>query len=153
MNHKPEPPPPDTLLDTHQKRVTMASDAILRRWVTWFGVVGTVVLGAFFFGFMIYQTIRGESEPANWLIKLTQTNYAALVGVPMSAVTAFCIVSLLKVTNGPIEFEVLGFKFRGASGPIVLWVLCFLAIVVAFRVLWPMAPNHARGCVISRVRK
>ena len=90
---------------------------------------------------MIYQTIRGESQPANWLIKLTQSNYAALVGVPMSAVTAFCIVSLLKVTNGPIEFEALGFKFRGASGPIVLWVLCFLAIVVAFRVLWPMAPN------------
>ena len=143
MNQEPEPPPPDPLLDSHQKRVTIASDAILRRWVTWFGVVGTVVLGAFFFGFMIHQTVRGESQPANWLIKLTRSNYAALVGVPMSAVTAFCIVSLLKVTSGPIEFEALGFKFRGASGPIVLWVLCFLAIVVAFRVLWPMAPNQA----------
>jgi hypothetical protein len=46
-------------------------------------------------------------------------------------------VSLLKVTSGPIEFEAIGFKFRGASGPIVLWVFCFLSIAVAFHLLWP----------------
>jgi hypothetical protein len=79
----------------------------------------------------------GESDPNNWLTKLTKTHYAALVGTPMSAVTAFCIVSLLKVTSGPIEFEALGFKFRGASGPIILWVLCFLAVAAAFHLLWP----------------
>lgn len=91
----------------------------------------------------MYQTIWGEPEPTNWLTMLTQNNYAALVGTPMSAVTAFCIVSLLKATSGPIEFEALGFKFRGASGPIVLWVLCFLSLVVAFRLLWPLSPNQA----------
>jgi hypothetical protein len=123
-------------VDGPLKHTAIASEARLRKWVTWIGVTGTSFLGTYFFGFMIYQTIWGESDPSNWLTKLTKTHYAALVGTPMSAVTAFCIVSLLKVTSGPIEFEALGFKFRGASGPIVLWVLCFLSVVAAFHLLW-----------------
>jgi len=86
---------------------------------------------------MIHQTIWGKPDSGNWLIELAKTHYAALVGTPMSAVAAFCVVSLLKVTHGPIEFEAFGFKFRGASGPIVLWILCFLSIVAAFHILWP----------------
>jgi len=105
-------------------------------------VLGTAVLGLFFFGYMGYQTIGGEAEPGNWLTKLMQTHYAALVGTPMSAVTAFCIVSLLKATSGPIEFEAVGVKFKGASGPIVLWILCFLVIVLAFWMLWSKEPGH-----------
>ena len=143
MNHEIDLAELDPHLDAHQKRASAASDAILRRWVTWFGVFGTLVLGAFFFGFMVYQALWGSSEPANWLVKLSLSNYPALVGTPMSAVTAFFIVSMLKVTNGSIEFEALGFKFRGASGPIILWILCFLAIVAAFRLLWPMTAIHA----------
>ncbi len=64
------------------------------------------------------------------------THWPALVGIPMSAISAFCIVSLLRVTNGPIEFEGLGFKFQGASGPVVLWVVCFLALAAALTLLW-----------------
>jgi len=124
-----------------QRHTLLASEGTLRKWVTWTGVTGTGILATFFFGFMIYQTIWGESEPTNWLVRLTSEHYAALVGTPMSAVTAFCIVSLLKVTSGPIEFEAFKtFTFRGASGPIVLWIFCFLAVVTAFRLLWPLTP-------------
>jgi len=35
----------------------------------------------------------------------------------------------------PIEFEGLGFKLKGAAGEIVLWMLCFLAISGAIRLL------------------
>ena len=136
MNHEQTSSPLDTPADTAQRHKTIASETLLRKWVTWVGVIGTGFLGTYFFGFMIYQTIWGESHPTNWLTQLTKTHYAALVGTPMSAVTAFCIVSLLKVTNGPIEFEVFAFKFRGASGPIILWVLCFLSIVFGFHLLW-----------------
>jgi hypothetical protein len=122
--------------ETAQRHKTIAAETLLRRWVTCVGVAGTGVLAAYFFGFMIVQTVWGKSAPQNWLIKLTNVHYAALVGTPMSAVTAFCIVSLLKVTNGPIEFEAIGFKFRGASGPIVLWILCFLAVALGFHLLW-----------------
>ena len=78
---------------------------LFRKWVTLVGVCGTVVLSMFFFGFLMYQTLWGCSKPSNRLNTIAETHYAALVGTPMSAVTAFCIVSLLKVTSGPIEFE------------------------------------------------
>jgi hypothetical protein len=42
----------------------------------------------------------------------------------------------LEQTSGPIEFEGLGFKFKGASGPVVLWVFCFLAIAGAIKLVW-----------------
>ena len=54
----------------------------------------------------------------------------------MAAIAAFSIVTLLKVTYGPIEFEALGFKFRGAAVPIILWIFCFLTGVAAVRLLW-----------------
>lgn len=57
-------------------------------------------------------------------------------GIPLAGFVAYCLVTLLKIGSGPIEFEVLGFKFRGSSGPIVLWVLCFLAITLAMKMLW-----------------
>ena len=114
----------------------IASDNRLRKGVTWVGVIGTALLSFYFFGFLVYQTICGASEPRNWLTMIAKTHYAALVGTPMSAAAAFSIVSILKVTNGPIEFEALGFKFHGASGPIIMWALCFLFIVFAFHLLW-----------------
>ena len=115
------------------------SDEQVQRWVSWIAVGGIVLLAMFFNGFMAYQMLQGlPADPAkdSWLITLLNAHYSAMVGTPMSAVTAFCIVTLLKVTNGPIEFEAVGFKFRGASGPIVFWLLCFLAITSAFHLLW-----------------
>jgi hypothetical protein len=115
------------------------SDIQIRRWVSWVAVAGTTVLGGFFFGFMIFQTVWGKPSPDNWLTTTLEKHYAGMVGTPMSAVTAYCIVTLLKVTNGPIEFEALGFKFRGASGPIVLWIFSFLAVGCIFHLLWGSA--------------
>ena len=56
-------------------------------------------------------------------------HFAAVVGLPGAAVAALFIVMLLEQTQGTIEFEGLGFKFRGASGPVALWVFCYLAMV------------------------
>jgi hypothetical protein len=113
-----------------------AENQTLRHAVTWVGVIGTSVLGAFFFAFMMYQALYGAAQPANWLTAILQRHYAALVGTPMSAMTAFCVVSILKATSGPIELDAFGVKFRGASGPIILWAICFLAVVSAFHLLW-----------------
>ena len=38
-------------------------------------------------------------------------------------------------TSGPVKFEGLGFKFEGTSGQVVLWVLYFLAIAGAIKLL------------------
>lgn len=63
-------------------------------------------------------------------------HFSALVGLPCAALAALCIVMFLEHSLGAIEFEGAGFKFRGASGPIVLWIFCFLAIVTAIKLLW-----------------
>jgi hypothetical protein len=55
----------------------------------------------------------------------------------MAAIGSFMIIVLLRQTNqGPIEFEGLGFKFRGASGPVVLWAVCFFVISLAIKMHW-----------------
>jgi len=43
---------------------------------------------------------------------------------------------VFRTTEGQIKFDALGFHFEGASGPIVMWVICFLAITLAIKVLW-----------------
>ena len=63
-------------------------------------------------------------------------HFAGVVGIPMAALTAFCIVILLQSTSGPIKFKILKLEFEGASGQVILWVFCFLAIVLSIKLLW-----------------
>jgi Mn2+/Fe2+ NRAMP family transporter len=63
-------------------------------------------------------------------------HFAAIVGLPGAAVVAFILVVFLRQTDGPIEFEGLGFKFKGAAGQVAMWVICFLAIAGAIHLCW-----------------
>ena len=108
----------------------------LRKWITWAAVVGTAMWAGCFFVFLIYQSIVGSNTSDNWFIRMVQEHPAATIGIAMSAVTAFCLVAILEVSRGPIEFEALGFKFRGASGPVILWILCFLVMIFGVWFLW-----------------
>lgn len=65
-----------------------------------------------------------------------QKNFAATVVMAFAALVALFVVLLLQYSAGQIEFEVPGFKFRGASGPVVLWVLCFMAATASIKFLW-----------------
>ena len=116
-----------------------SNEQLTKRYRTWIiaaAVVGTGLWAGYFFGFLVYQSLYGVASPDNWFLQMIQQHPAATIGVGISAITAFCLVGLLDVSRGAIEFEVLGFKFRGASGPIVLWVFCFLAIVFGLWLLW-----------------
>lgn len=70
-----------------------------------------------------------------WQKKLDE-HFEALVGMPFCALFALVVLILLRATYGPIEFEVPGFRFKGASGPILLWCIAFMALVTALRILW-----------------
>ncbi len=99
---------------------------LLLRWAMF------IVAVAFLGGFPLYLVaVHGP-----WLWAVMSDHPAAAIDLPLAALVATCLVVLLDSRESPIEFEGLGFKFRGASGPIVLWVLSFLAITVAIRVLW-----------------
>lgn len=94
-----------------------------------------IVAIAIFGGFTSFLTIelwRADS----WLLGIIQAHFAATVLLPIALLEAFCIVMLLKFVTGPIEFEALGLKLRGAAGPVILWIFCFLAIVTGIHLLW-----------------
>ena len=108
----------------------------LRRWIIWAAVIGTALWAGYFFIFLIYQSIFGGAASDNWFLRMVQEHPAATIGIAMSAITAFCLVALLEIARGPIELEAMGFKFKGASGPVILWVFCFLAMIFGVWLLW-----------------
>jgi hypothetical protein len=121
--------------ETRSRSLT-SSEASLRRIASWVAIMGTCLLAAYFFSFMIYHSCQKTSSEGSWFLQILEKHFAAALGVPLSAISSTCVILLLKATTGPIEFEGMGFKFRGASGPIILWILCFLAIILGVYLLW-----------------
>jgi len=124
-------------LSVRQRRERI--DWWFRQIAQWFAVAGTALAGLFFLFFLIrHITHPGPAE--GWLTQIINTHYAATIGVPLSAISAFCVVALLHViSKGDIEFSVLGFTFKGASGPVILWIMCFLAMILGLEILWDNA--------------
>ena len=104
------------------------SAATVAKWLVLVG--GSIFAGAFVIGAPIIMLLKPE------LYQIVLKQFAAVVGVPSAALASLCLVMFLEHTAGPVEFEALGFKFKGASGPIVLWVFCFLSIVGAIKLVW-----------------
>lgn len=90
------------------------------------------VFSLIFFAYLVYCV---WSEKA-WTLAILQQHFAGIVSVPLASIGALCVVLVLRSTEGPMEFQGLGFKFKGAAGPIVLWAMCFIVIVIGIRVLW-----------------
>ncbi|MDQ6868619.1 MAG: hypothetical protein M3178_09510 [Pseudomonadota bacterium] len=66
---------------------------------------------------------------------LVSKHYIIIIGIPMSAMGAGALVTLLRSVEGPIKFKCIGFEFEGAAGQIVMFVLVFLGFVLAFSTL------------------
>ena len=69
-------------------------------------------------------------------MELFRSHYVFFIGLPLAALLAHFLVGTLENTRGQIEFEAAGVKFKGASGPIIMWVLVYLAFVVSFALAW-----------------
>lgn len=77
-----------------------------------------------------------EAFEQNVFAAVVRDHFAAAFGVPVSMMTALVLVIMLRVIVGPIEFKAGGVEFKGASAPIVMWILCFLSLAGALRMLW-----------------
>jgi hypothetical protein len=110
----------------------LSSEEKFRSIAGWMIFVSASLFSAMLPIFIAYHLWREES----FMLEIVKNHYAALVGLPLAGMGSMCIVMLFKYTSGPIEFKALGFEFRGASGPAVLWIFCFLAITGAIRILW-----------------
>jgi hypothetical protein len=104
---------------------------VVRKVAHWLILLGGVIFG----GAFVYGGAATMLQSPQ-LFQLALQHFPAAIGLPSAAIAALCIVVFLESSSGPIQFEGLGFKFNGASGPIVLWVFCFLAIAGAIKLLW-----------------
>ena len=83
-------------------------------------------------------------------------SFVPFMGVGFSVIVAFAIVLTLKYATGEsIEFKLFGNEWKGASGPILLWVVCFLAIVYG-STCWALAkcsrPRRSRISPLTKRR-
>jgi hypothetical protein len=108
----------------------------IRRVFSWVIVTGAAVFSLLSIVVLVRAGFR-EGLHANLYFSVIRDHFVAVVGLPMAAVAALFIVLVLRSTDGPLEFEALGITFRGGSGPVVLWLVCFLGIVVALKLIWP----------------
>ena len=63
-------------------------------------------------------------------------HYVFFVGLPIAGFIAYFIVGTLESSRGPIEFEALTFKFKGAGGPVIMWVIVFTVLVLSIQLVW-----------------
>lgn len=104
--------------------------------------IATVATGLFGYAIALALAAFFSAKEAGLGARLRTwfTNHPAQnLGIPCAAISAFAIVAaLLKPpldASGQLEFKAFSLQFTGPSGPITLWLMCFLAFVIAMRVL------------------
>ena len=99
----------------------------------WARTIALLVIGLF----AAYSTIVFYFNlKYNPLPKVCSPHFKMIMGIPGAFLTSLFLVLLLKHHETPIEFKGLSFEFKGASGEIILWVICFLSMVHAIDLLW-----------------
>jgi len=63
-------------------------------------------------------------------------HFLGSIGLIGIACLAFGIVIFLRQTEGPIEFEAMGMKLKGAAGQVILWALCVIVLSLCAKLLW-----------------
>jgi hypothetical protein len=66
---------------------------------------------------------------------LVSKYYITFIGLPVSAMGAGVLVTLLRITDGPVKLKLFVFEFEGASGQIIMYVVVFLSFVLALYML------------------
>jgi hypothetical protein len=124
----------------------------VRTLATWGVIVGTTLWTAFFFGYVIVGALFPTTVPPSWFLSLLTLHPGGILGVAIAAISAFSVVAVLDVmAHDPLEIKVLGVELKGAAGPVVLWVVCFLVIVLGSYVLWDKSglPERLHGSAPS----
>jgi len=113
------------------KHPSSNSEERLRIVMAWLAAVGTALLGLAAFALVLGEAfaIKPGFPPRNSI-------FAAVIGLPMSAIAALFIVLVLRIASGPIEVEIGPLKFKGGAAPVVFWLICFIAIALMTKLLW-----------------
>ena len=99
--------------------------------MSWIAVCLVTFMTVLFFGIILYRGLTDEA----WL-EVAKAHFAAVVGLPAAAVGSLFLVIVLRISEGPITVNLGSWSFDGASAPIAFWILCFLAMAYAIKLLW-----------------
>ncbi len=115
----------------HAEEVTVWEQR-LRTISSWVAVVGIALFTATFLYGCVQLARLGYWDSA------IQHHFVAAIGLPAASLASLGIVIVLRTVAGPIQLRALGFEFSGAAGPIVMWVMCFLSMAIALKMMWPL---------------
>ncbi|MCG2589891.1 hypothetical protein [Rhodohalobacter sulfatireducens] len=113
----------------------VAKDVQNEKLQTFFSWITVVIL----FGFGVFSLIKlttvHETEGEFWKT-LIREQFPVVIGLPMAGLGALFLTLVLRISTGPIEFEIGGVKFKGGAAPIVFWIFIFLCISTSIGLLW-----------------
>lgn len=115
----------------------------MRKALSWVAVVGAGV-----FTTVIFAVVLIAGLHAFWN-DVALKHVPTIIGLPAAAIASLGLVLLLRTVAGNIETKALGFEFKGAAGPIVMWILCFLAITLAINKTWDLDEHSEQGKVVT----
>lgn len=95
-----------------------------------------IAMAAIIGGLLVYVAGAPEVRGTGEWIDIAHKHFPAVIGLPAAAFGAICVVLVLEVKSGRVEFELWGLKLKGASGEVVLFVIVFLSFALAIKVLW-----------------
>jgi hypothetical protein len=96
-------------------------------------IVGFLILLAFV-SFLVYLVVTQWNDPG--VHQFVTDHFRVIVCLPSAGLFAFVIVAIFQVSAGQIQFSAFGFQFSGAAGPVIMWILAFLAIGMMIKALW-----------------
>ncbi|CAN5188826.1 hypothetical protein BH11PSE10_BH11PSE10_12120 [soil metagenome] len=70
-----------------------------------------------------------------WNDSPVHPSFIPFVGIAFCAILAFTVVMAFRSVSGEVDFEFGSMKFKGASGPVLFWSICFLTVAYGMYLL------------------
>lgn len=109
-------------------------------YVIWLST-GIVVLGILLYGLSLFVAFVIGGNKFSYFRQEIAKNPARNIGLPAAAVASFCIVIIFwslfphEQADQGIALRLFGLDFTGPTGPITLWISCYLAFVLSIKVV------------------
>ena len=98
--------------------------------------VWLLMIGLLMYGILLLMHIFNQIFNQKWASSIVGKWKDHSYELPMSGIAAFGIVSLLRSqVEGPLEFKAFSLEFTGPAGPVTLWVVVYLSIVLSLKIL------------------
>jgi len=108
------------------------TDSTLSKVFAWIAAI----IGFGFMAIVLWEVVVVADR--GFFDRLVLEHVVTTIGLPCVAIASLILVLILRTVSGNIELKILGVEFKGASGPILMWILCFLALTLAISKTWDL---------------